>query len=158
MYALVVYDSQFGNTERIATAIADTLRTSGDVRTVRVDPEQPIDLEGVDLLILGSPTQGWRPTVAMQSFLAKLTPEQLQERAVACFDTRFQKPRWMTGSAARAMANQCLRMKISLLATPESFFVEHSEGPLMTGELGRAAVWSRVLLNRLETPQHALQR
>jgi flavodoxin len=158
MYALVVYDSQFGNTERIATAIADTLRTSGNVRTVRVDPAQPIDMEGVDLLILGSPTQGWRPTVAMQSFLGKLTPEQLHGRAIACFDTRFQKPRWMTGSAARVMANQFLRMKISLLMSPESFFVEHTEGPLLTGELGRAAVWARALLNRLETPQTVLQR
>ncbi len=158
MYALVVYDSQYGNTERIATAIADTLRTSGEVRLARVQPEQPLDLEGVDLLILGCPTQGWRPTTAMQALLAKLTPEQLHGHAIACFDTRFQKPRWMTGSAAHRMATSLSRMGITLLVPPESFFVDGTEGPLLTGELGHAAVWARTLLNRLEAPRPAMQR
>ncbi len=158
MHALVVYDSQFGNTERIAAAIADTLRTTGEVRLAHVDPAHPLDLEGVDLLLLGCPTQGWRPTVAMQALLADLTPQRLHGRAVACFDTRFQKPRWITGSAARRMATSLRRMGITLLVPPESFFVEGTEGPLLTGELGRAAVWARTLLNRLEAPHPVMQR
>lgn len=158
MYALVIYDSQYGNTERIATAIADTLRTSGDVRAVRVTPGQPLDMQDVDLLILGSPTQGWQPTKAMQALLANLSPEQFRGRAVACFDTRFQKPRWLTGSAARTMANKFERMGVSLLVPPESFFVEHTEGPLLTGELGRAAVWARTILDKIEVPHPATQR
>src|SRR5690242_13975080 len=120
MHALVVYDSQFGNTERIAAAIADTLRTTGDVRLAHVDPAHPLDLEDVDLLILGCPTQGWRHTVAMQALLASLTPQELHGRAVACFDTRFQKPRWMTGSAAHRMAASLRRMGVTLLVPPES--------------------------------------
>ncbi len=158
MYALVVYDSQFGNTERIAAAIADTLRTSGEVRLARVDPARPLDLEGVDLLILGCPTQGWRPTVAMQTLLASLIPSQLHGRAVACFDTRFQKPRWLTGSAARRMADTLGRMGITLVVPPESFFVEHKDGPMLSGELGRAAVWTRTLLTRPEAPRPVMQR
>lgn len=158
MYALVVYDSQYGNTERIATAVADTLRTTGDVRAIRVDPKAMPDLEGVDLLILGCPTQGWRPTKAMQSLLASLTLEQLHGRAVACFDTRFQKPRWLTGSAANVMAKHFRQIGISLLVPPESFFVDKTEGPLLTGELGRAAVWARIMLNKLETPEPVAQR
>ena len=158
MHALVVYDSQFGNTERIAAAIADTLRTTGEVWLAHVDSAHPLDLEGVDLLMLGCPTQGWRPTVAMQALLANLTPQQLHGRAVACFDTRFQKPRWMTGSAARRMAGSLRHMGITLLAPPESFYVEGTEGPLVTGELSRAAVWARTLLNRLEAPHPVMQR
>jgi flavodoxin len=157
MHALVVYDSQFGNTERIAAAIADTLRTTGDVRLAHVEPERPLDLEGIDLLVLGCPTQGWRPTVAMHALLASLTPQQLHGRAVACFDTRFQKPHWITGSAARRMAASLRHMDITLLAPPESFFVEGTEGPLLTGELARAAVWARTLLKQIEAPGvHAL--
>jgi flavodoxin len=158
MHALVVYDSQFGNTERIAAAIADTLRTTGEVRLAHVDPAHPLDLEDIDLLILGSPTQGWQSTKAMQALLAKLTPQQLHGRAVACFDTRFQKSRWITGSAARRMAASLRHMGVTLLAPPESFFVEGKEGPLLTGELGRAAVWARALLNRIETPHPVMQR
>ena len=158
MNALVIYDSQYGNTQRIATAIADTLRTTGDVRLVRVDPAQPLELGDADLLILGCPTQGWRPTLAMQTLLASLTPDQLRGRAIACFDTRFQKPHWLTGSAARGMAKAFQRMGISLVTPAESFFVDHTEGPLTAGELGRAAVWARILLDKIETPHPAMQR
>lgn len=158
MKALVVYDSQYGNTERIASAIADTLRTSGEIELIRVDPVHALDPQGVDLLMLGCPTQGWKPTKAMQDLLAKLSPAQLRGVAVVCFDTRFQKPRWMTGSAARRMADSLRQMSVTLLVPPESFFVAGTEGPLLTGELGRAAVWTRTLLNRLEAPHPAMQR
>lgn len=158
MHALVVYDSQFGNTERIAAAIADTLRTTEEARLAHVDPAHPLDLEGVDLLLLGCPTQGWAPTIAMRTLLSSLAPQQLHGRAVACFDTRFQKPRWITGSAAHRMAASLRRMGVTLLAPPESFFVEGTEGPLLTGELGRAAVWTRTLLNRMEAPRPVMQR
>lgn len=68
MNALVVYDSQFGNTERIAQAIASMLSEFGQTRAIRVDPTQAVDFQGVDLLILGCPTQGWRPTPACNPF------------------------------------------------------------------------------------------
>ncbi|HEU5370366.1 MAG TPA: flavodoxin family protein [Ktedonobacterales bacterium] len=150
MKALVVYDSQYGNTEQIAKAIADTLRALGDVQVVRVNPAHPLDLQGVDLLLVGSPTQGWQPTKAMQDLLANLSPDQLRGVAIACFDTRFQKPRWMTGSAARVMANKFRRMSISPILLPESFFVEQTEGPLRTGELSRAATWARTVLDKVQ--------
>src|SRR5262249_20859925 len=50
MNALVVYDSQFGNTERIARAVAEALGTPGQARAARIDPAYPVELQGVDLL------------------------------------------------------------------------------------------------------------
>ncbi|MGE5334636.1 MAG: flavodoxin family protein [Nitrososphaerota archaeon] len=158
MKALVVYDSQYGNTERVASAIADTLRTSGEVELIRVDPVHALDPQGVDLLMLGCPTQGWKPTQAMQDLVAKLSPAQLRGVAVVCFDTRFQKPRWMTGSAARVMAKNLQRLGIAPIVPPESFFVGHTEGPLLAGELGRAAMWARTVLSKLESPHPVTQR
>lgn len=156
MNTLIVYDSQYGNTERIALSIADTLRAYGQVRAVRVDPAQPIVPQGPDLLIVGSPTQGWRPTPATQSFLNRLSHEQLRGVAVASFDTRFQKPRWLTGSAAVQIAKAFQRIGISLLMPPESFFVDGSEGPLVAGEVDRAATWARMLAKMVEAPQPAM--
>jgi len=68
MNALVVYDSQYGNTERIAQAIADTLRAVGQARAVRVDSAHPVELQGVDILIVGCPTQGWNATPRCSPF------------------------------------------------------------------------------------------
>lgn len=156
MNALIVYDSQYGNTERVALSIADTLRTYGQVRAVRVSEAQAIALQGVDLLIVGSPTQGWKATPATQSFLKRLTPAQLRGVAFATFDTRYHKPRWLTGSAAETIAKTVRSMHISLAVPPESFFVSGQEGPLETGELERAATWARMLATQAGTPQPAM--
>ena len=152
MNALVFYDSQYGNTELIAQAIADTLGEFGEARAVRLDPGHPVELQGVDMFIVGCPTQGWRPTPAIQSFLEEVSSEELRSLAVACFDTRFRLPRLMTGSAARVIARTLQEKGVSLLVEPESFFVKGTQGPLRDGELDRAAAWARMLIKEVEAP------
>ena len=68
---------------------------------------------------------------------------------VACFDTRFHQPRWLTGSAARVMAKQLSKMGFLLLGPSESFFVKGSEGPLEDGELERAEIWALALHDKI---------
>jgi hypothetical protein len=117
-----------------------------------LDPRQPVELQGVDVFIVGCPTQGWRPTPAIQSFLEEVSFEELRGLAVACFDTRFRLPRFMTGSAANVMAAKLREKGVSLLVEPESFFVKATEGPLRDGELDRAAAWARMLIKEVEAP------
>jgi flavodoxin len=159
MNTLVVYDSQYGNTERIALAIADTLRAFGQAQAVRVDPAHPVELQGVDLLILGCPTQGFRPTPAMQSFLGKVSYQSLSGLAVACFDTRFRGTLWKRSAAPR-MARQLHTMGVESLVPPESFFVKamKKEGPLEASEVERAATWARMLFNKVEASHPAMRR
>src|SRR5215210_7202986 len=152
MDALVVYDSQYGDTQRIAQAIADTLGEFGEARALRLEPAHPVELQGVDLFILGCPTQGWRPTPAIQSFLEETSSEELRGLGGASFDTRFRLPRFMTGSAANVMAGKLREKGVSLLVAPESFFVKGTEGPLREGELERASMWARTLLEKVEAP------
>jgi flavodoxin len=123
MNTLVVYDSQYGNTARIAQTIADTLRASGQAQAVRVDPTHPVSFQRVDLLIVGCPTQGFRPTPAMQSFLGTVPFQSLGGLAVACFDTRFRGALWKSSAAPR-MARQLRTMGVEPLVPPESFFVK----------------------------------
>ena len=143
MNTLVVYDSQDGNTERIAQAIADMLRAFGQAQAVRVDPAHPVSFQGVDVLIVGSPTQGFRPTPAMQSFLRTVSSQSLRSLTVACFDTRFRGRLWKSSAAPR-MARQLRTMGVEPLVSPESFFVKamKKEGPLLAGEVERAASWA----------------
>jgi flavodoxin len=150
MNALIVYDSQYGDTQRIAQAIADKLAEFGEARAVRLDSRQPVELQGVDVFIVGCPTQGWRPTPAIQSFLEEVSSEELRGLAVACFDTRFRLPRFMSGSAAKVMAGKLREKGVSLLVAPESFFVKGTEGPLREGELERASTWARQIVEEVE--------
>ena len=58
--ALVVYDSVYGNTEKIAKALASGLESGGvDVSVVKVNAIRFDELGGVDLLCVGSPVHGW---------------------------------------------------------------------------------------------------
>ena len=56
MNVLVVYDTQFGNTEQVARVIASHLEPLGIVRLISVSDEAAVDLDNVDLLVIGGPT------------------------------------------------------------------------------------------------------
>jgi flavodoxin len=157
MNTLIVYDSQYGNTERIVQAIAETMSAFGQSRAVRVNPTLPLELQGVDVLIAGCPTQGWRPTPVMSSLLQKGDAERLRGIAVACFDTRFRMPRWLTGSAARVMSRMVTKQGAALIMPPQSFFVQGREGPLLSGELERARAWAQALAKAAHVPQLSVQ-
>jgi len=158
MNTVVVYDSQYGNTERIAQAIADTLRAFGQAQAIRVDPAHPVSFQGVDLLILGSPTQGFRPTLVMQFLLGNISSQALRGLAVACFDTRFRGRLWKSSAAPR-MARQLRTMGVEPIIPPESFFVKamKKEGPLLAGEVERAATWARMLFTKAEASHPAMR-
>jgi flavodoxin len=143
MNTLVVFDSQYGNTECIAQAIAEALRTFGHAQAVRIDLVHPVLLQKVELLVLGSPTQGFRPTQAMQSWLGTVSSQQLRGLDSACFDTRFRGFLWKI-SAAPSLARQLHTLGVEPIVPPESFFVKamEKEGPLLAGERERAVRWA----------------
>jgi flavodoxin I len=149
MKALVVYDSEFGNTEQVAKAIAQALESRATVSIARAGQYGEANWQGIDLLVVGCPTQGWRATKDLQSFLGRVPKGALAHTAVAAFDTRYDKPTWLTGSAAKQISAALDKSGARVIAAPESFFVNGKEGPLAEGELAHAAAWSRDLLAEL---------
>ncbi len=148
MKALIVYDSVYGNTEQIAKAVAGAITPSDGVKVLRAGEANPSELESIDLLIVGSPTQGGRPTPAIQDFLNKVSEPAIKGINVAAFDTRFST-RWVGifGYAAGKIADSLKRKGATLVASPEAFFVKGKEGPLKDGELERAASWAKEIAN-----------
>ena len=142
MKVLIVYDSVYGNTEKIAKAIGDAI--TGEVKVLRVGELNSSELKTFDLLIVGSPTQGGRPTPAIQDFLNKISETAIRGINVAAFDTRFStRLVGIFGYAAARIADSLKRNGGTLVATPEGFFVKGKEGPLKEGELERAARWAK---------------
>ena len=78
MKALIVYDSVYGNTEKIAKAIGSGI--GGDVKVLRADEAKVPETNGIDLLVVGSPTQGGRATQAIRDFIKKI-PDRLGRSA-----------------------------------------------------------------------------
>lgn len=162
MRALVVYESMFGNTERLAQAIGEELAAAGTVEVINVD-DAPRTLDDIDLLVVGAPTHVFglsRPQTrvdaasrwdtdpvtrgtGMRDWLELISPASSRTVAVA-FATRMRKPRWLTGSAARS-ATRLLRRAGFGVDAPEDFFVSGMLGPLFDGEIDRAHAWAREL-------------
>ena len=139
MKALVVYESQYGNTEKIAKAIGDAV---GAARVARPGEVNTSELESTDLVIVGSPTQAGRSVKAIQEFLASIPADGLKNKRVASFDTRFKT--WLVklfGYAAGRIAKELKAKGGTLVAPGEGFFVSGTKGPLEDGELERAASW-----------------
>ena len=146
MKALVIYDSQAGNTEAIARAIAGAA-PRGAARAVRVGDVTVAELSKVDVLAVGSPTLGGRPTPAIKAFLDGIPAGSLAKVRVAAFDTR------MTMWVAKLFGWAADRIAVGLAAKggipaakPEGFIVKDRGGPLRDGERERAAVWAKGFL------------
>jgi len=147
MKVLIVYDSVYGNTEKIARAIAEAITPSDEVKVLRAGEANPSELASVNLLIVGSPTHGGRPIPAVQDFLNKVPELSLQGIEVAAFDTRYStKLVAVFGYAAGRIAGNLKKKGGTLIASPEGFFVTASKGPLKEGELERATGWAKGIL------------
>jgi len=158
MKALVVYESLFGNTEKIARAIVDRLAATAEVTLAEVGTAPPVT--GYDLLIVGAPTHAFslsRPAtrqdaqrqgahagrIGLREYLDGLPP--LPGLAAAAFCSRMDKP--LTGSAARKADKRLRRLGCRVVSSPADFKVSGTTGPLLDGELDRARRWAAALLS-----------
>ncbi len=144
MRALVVYDTTWNNTEKIARAIASGI--GGETEAHRVGTPEAARLERVDLLVLGTPVMGGRPSPAMQTFVDGISPGVAKNLSVATFDTRIAM--WIAklfGFAAPRMATAMKSKGSALKADPQGFIVKGRSGPLADGEIERATRWGAEL-------------
>jgi flavodoxin len=143
MKALIVYDSKYGNTEKVARMIGDAI----EGQLVRVSEVTPTTLKEFKMLFIGSPTHGGFPSEGIHNLL-KSSPA-LQSLNAAAFDTRTKTT--IFGYAAPKIAKNLEKCGAALVVPPEGFFVLGMEGPLKEGELDRAAAWAKeVVIKTLE--------
>lgn len=163
--ALVVYESLWGNTAAVASAIADGLGEGAEAVTTEAATadriaESELVVAGAPVLGFSLPTDRMRDSVAtseagaptppdldhpsLRSWLEALAPARTFS---AAFETRiWWSPRGATGDIERRFARAGFRR----LAPSEKFVVEDKYGPLRDGELDRARAWGSHLADALE--------
>jgi flavodoxin len=139
MKTLVIYDSAFGNTKKIAEAIAKTL----DGEAKLVGDFQKSDLKGIELLVVGSPINGWMPLPSVMAFLNSFGSDDLKALKATAFDTRVKL--FIHGDAKEKIAKNLERAGADIVIKPEAFYVKGKDGPLFDGELERASTWAKTL-------------
>lgn len=150
MKSLVVYDSYFGNTQKIAEVIGGEMKA----KIVRVAEVKPDDLKDIQILVVGSPTRAFRPTKATVDFLNNLPV--LKNVKVAAFDTRSDLAQVNSkllstmvgffGYAAEPMVKILVKKGGELAASAAGFMVGGIEGPLLKGEIERARKFAKEIL------------
>ena len=128
MRAVIVYESMFGSTKKVAEAIAEGLADCAEVSVVQVTSAEAHILDGVDLVVVGGPTHthgmsrpGTRKTAGklarkpenkvelvpgavsgpgVREWLASLGRLEV---AGAAFDTRLQGLPAFTGRASKSI-------------------------------------------------------
>ena len=157
---LVVYDTIYGNTAKIAEAIIEGIGGNQESRLIKAQEASADILQDVDLLLVGSPTHAGTFIEPVKNFLAGIPADALQNVRVAAFDTSFNIQtqgaflRFIMrtfGYAAPKIADKLSEKGATVLAA-ETFIVLESEGPLQEGEVERARDWASALIDKvLET-------
>lgn len=131
--AVVIYDSVFGNTEKIAKALASGIsKHDVPVDCLKVDEIDIQNLAEYDLLAIGGPTHMLSLSKHMKEFLETLNTVDLNGKKGFCFDTRNHSRfnRFDMNSAAKRIEKKLKRMKVVMIAPRKSAIVEGREGPL----------------------------
>ena len=127
----------YGNTKKVAETVAENLKHFHGVELLAVTDLDSKILSDTDFLVVGTPTQGGRPTENIQKFLDRLEMNSLQGTKIAAFDTRFseQNQNFALRTLLRTVGYAAPRIS-------EGFIVSNKKGPLADGELERAKTWA----------------
>jgi flavorubredoxin len=160
MKVIVVYESHWGNTKKIAHAIAAGI--GPDARILSTDEATANALAGVDLIVGGAPLLGFSlPTEQMLQGLPRSTasapmPPDISHPSMrdwldrlpkgsgraAAFETAIW---WSPGSAAKAILGKLEAAGYQPVAKAQRFVVKGRYGPLRDGELEKAQAWGAAL-------------
>jgi flavodoxin len=128
MSACVIFDTRYGNTEKIARSFETGLKAAG-IQTVCVNAKDvAVDsLKEYDLICVGAPTEWLTASKPMKELLGKLKSIDLSGKYGFAFDTRLGRP--LSGSAAKFIENELKDLGLQIMAARESAIV--------FGEIGR---------------------
>jgi len=165
MKGIVVYDTSYGNTRKIAESIAETLRESGvEVDLFDVKDVKKLSAKAYDFLVLGSPTRFGTMSFAIRGFLGKVKSEEWISKPFAAFDTenpeniersRIEKKEW---SAAEKISEKLRDKKMNQLLPVLKALVFGQKGPVKEGEIDRTKDYARELATKLKEQEVARAR
>ncbi len=158
MKSIIVYDSSYGNTKKIAETIAETLKESGiEVDLFYVKNVKKLNAKDYDFFVLGSPTKFGTMSFAVKFFLGKVKSEEWMNKPFAAFDTenpenieqsRIQNKEW---SAAEKIAQKLREKKMNQLLPVLKALVIGQKGPLVEGEIEKTKDYAKQLAAKLKS-------
>ena len=160
MKGLVVYDSYFGNTQKVAEAIAEELRAEGhDAEVQSIRDRHAAPAQG-DILFVGSPVRMGSVTGRAKRYIKKLDAQAWKDRPVVIFTTILALPEEPTDAQKHSREAYDIKagLKLGDLAREQGLnevkdllWVEVTgmKGPLIDSGVDKARQFTRELLASL---------
>jgi menaquinone-dependent protoporphyrinogen IX oxidase len=153
MKGIVIYDTSYGNTKKVAETIADTLKESGiEVDLFHVKDVKKLSGNDYGFLVVGSPTKFGTMSFAVRFFLGRIKSDEWLNKPFAAFDTENpenlkQKKEY---SAAATIAEKLKEKKMNQLLPVLKALVLGQKGPLQEGEVERTKDYAKQLAAKLK--------
>ena len=178
MRTVIIYESQYGNTRRVAEELEQVAREHGEVELVVAEEAGPDVTSGADLVLVGGPTHvhgmSWKATRqnGPQEPGGRSAATDAVERPpgadaagpglrdwfhrvgrvdgtpAAAFDTRSDGPELLTGRASLGISRRLRHHGFAEVAAPRSFVVD-TANTLLDGEVPRARQWAQSIFGSL---------
>ena len=132
MKALIIYDTNFGNTQKIANSLAAGMNEAGyEVDVVYVEDIQLEKITEYNLLAIGGPTHGFGISKPIRKLIKRFSQVDLRDKNAFAFDTKSKGRIW--GSAAKGIEKKLKNMGMSIIKPSASGIVLGLKGPLQEG-------------------------
>lgn len=157
MKGLVVYDTSYGNTKKIAETIAKKLAELRiENNQSKINKVKNLNDGSYDFLVVGSPTKFGTMSFAMKRFLGKVKSKQWANKPFVAFDTELpeniedSKNKNKEWSAAEKIAEKLKEKSMNQLLPVLKALVSGKKGPLVEGEIQRTQEYANQLADQLK--------
>ncbi len=147
---LVVYESKYGNTKRVAETILKGMQRVDGIE-IALNEVKKIDrlaITSYDAIVFGGPTHFGGPTRSIKKFIDKLSSVPLDGKQFAVFDTYFKTDfEKATKNMEQRMHEKVPAMKMTVPGL--SIEVESMKGPIAEGELLKCEEFGATIASQL---------
>ncbi len=155
---LIIYDTQFGNTRKLALEIAAAIQENEGITTkvANGDGLETEDLSNYDGVLFGGPTRGFMATRGAMNAIKKAGKIGLSGKVVSTFGT------YMIGNQSRGVKGMDKQLKkvapdAKVISPGCSAKVEGVRGPIAAEEIPSAHEFGRTFGQEvLQYPSHAV--
>jgi flavodoxin len=137
---LIVFDTKFGNTEKLGREIAAGIEESGtaECKVIGIKDVKSEDISGYDGVLFGGPVHAFRATRGIKGAVKEAAKKGLDKKLVSSFDT--YQASGHKGNAVRQIEEEVTKKapRAKIFTPGFTALVDGYEGPLNAAEPAKA--------------------
>jgi menaquinone-dependent protoporphyrinogen IX oxidase len=148
MKGLIVYESKYGNTKKVAETIIQGMKN------FKVDLKTPKEIKPkvaaeYDFLLFGAPNHFGRATRGIRKFIEKVAKETNEKKLVAVFDTYVKEDYLKAVKSMEETINKNDK-NFKIIEKGLSIKVDDMKGPITEGELPKCKAFGEKIASKLK--------